>query len=248
MGDAALRGVALALHALVAMRLWSDLPPLPVARTGVRLALGLCLQLIGAAPWVEAQAPAWLQAPPVAVAVGNAVVFWLFVRACFDDDFKLAPWRAAVWALAAGLGGLNCLLEPWHASVITPVLLGAQRVIPLVFARLGVQAALRQWRDNLVEPRRQLRRFVLAAGVVYTVLQVGARLASTNGRLALLAALWPPASRPPSFGASKPAAGRPIPEIGQPKADAFGFGETAWQVPVTVRAPAAIRLLRWSTP
>ena len=65
--DAALRGMLLALLAL--------------------LALGQAVQTVAAMPWVETTLPLLRQAPPVAVSVANVVLFWIFVRAPFDDAF-----------------------------------------------------------------------------------------------------------------------------------------------------------------
>lgn len=158
--DAALRGMLLALLVLVGAVLWRDRRHAPAALAGVALALGQVLQTIGATPWVEATLPFLWQAPLIAVSVANVVLFWIFVRALFDDAFVPRPAHAIAW------GG-----------------------VPLIFAVLAAQAAAQHWRADLVEERRRLRLFIVATGVVYTLAMLAARLASPGGRLPPLLAL-----------------------------------------------------------
>ncbi|TBM86533.1 AraC family transcriptional regulator, partial [Mycolicibacterium smegmatis] len=93
----ALRGVLLALLLVLALILGRDRPRLAVARAGVLLAMGLCVQVIGSTPMFEASVRRAWQSPFVAVSVGNAVLFWVFVQALFDDDFRLRPVHVAAW-------------------------------------------------------------------------------------------------------------------------------------------------------
>src|SRR5262249_9056718 len=150
----------------------------PALRASLAMALGLVVQVIGAAPLFEANVPRAWQAPFVAASVGNAVLFWVFVQALFDDDFVFRRMHAAAWVGAAGLSGLNCLLLADGGSVFSPLVGGVQRMLPLVFSALAAVAALSNWRTDLVEGRRRLRVFVLVAGVAYTLATLGARLQS----------------------------------------------------------------------
>jgi AraC-like DNA-binding protein len=186
--DALLRGTVLALLLLLAAVLGRERSPAPVVRLGVLMALGLAVQVVAAMPWIEWQLPGAWQAPLVAVSVGNAVLFWLFVRALFDDDFVPRRRHALTWAAVAGVSGLNCLLH--SGSGVPGVLAGfggwttlLQRVLPLVFAGLAIAAAVRHWRGDLVEGRRRLRLFIVVAGSAFTVAQLALRLASADGRL-----------------------------------------------------------------
>jgi len=186
--DALLRGTVLALLLLLAVVLGHERAPAPVLRLGVLMALGLAVQVVAAMPWIEWQVPGRWQAPLVAVSVGNAVLFWLFVRALFDDDFVPRRRHALTWAGVAAISGLNCLL---HSDGGVPGVLAGfggwatllQRVLPLVFAGLAVAAAARHWRGDLVEGRRRLRLFIVLAGTAYTVVQLALRLGSSGGRL-----------------------------------------------------------------
>jgi AraC-like DNA-binding protein len=181
--DAGLRGTAVAWLALLAYALHRDRPRLNAARVGVALALGLCVQLVGSAPTFEAQvAPLW-QAPAVGIAVGNAVLFWVFVCALFDDEFALRPQHVACWATAAALGSVNCMVGAHADSPLGAAAVVAQRGVPALFALLAAQAAASHWRDDLIEARRRLRAFILVAGIGYSLAQLGARLGSPHGRL-----------------------------------------------------------------
>lgn len=188
--DAALRGMLLALLLLVAAVLWRDRRGSVAARAGVALALGQCVQTFGAAPWVEAQLPFAWQAPLISISVANVVLFWIFVRALFDDDFVAGRGHALAWAGVAGLSLANCTLAAsagaWPLRELT---VGLQRAVPLLFAVLAAQAAASHWRADLVEGRRRLRGFILVTGVGYTLAMLTARLLSPQGRLSPLLAL-----------------------------------------------------------
>ncbi|HEX7865258.1 MAG TPA: helix-turn-helix domain-containing protein [Variovorax sp.] len=181
--DAALRGVLLALLLVLALVLGRDRPRLPVARAGVLLTLGLCIQVVGSAPTFEALVPRLWQSPFVAVAVGNAVLFWVFVQALFDDDFRPRLVHVAAWLVVAAVAALNCAVVAGSASVLAPVTMGVQRAVPLVFAVLAAMAAASQWRADLVEGRRRLRVFIVVTGVSYSVGMLAVRLASPHGQL-----------------------------------------------------------------
>lgn len=181
--DAALRGVLLALLLVLTLILGRDRPRLPAARAGVLLALGLCIQVIGSTPMFEATVSRAWQSPFVAVSVGNAVLFWVFVQAMFDDDFVLRPVHVASWLAVAALAALNCAIVAGSASVLAPAVMGIQRAVPLVFAVLAAMAAASQWRSDLVEGRRRLRLFIVVTGVGYSVGMLAVRLASPRGQL-----------------------------------------------------------------
>jgi AraC-like DNA-binding protein len=186
--DAALRGVLLALLLMLARVLGRDRPRLPAARAGVALTLGLCIQVIGSTPMFEALVPRQWQAPFVAVSVGNAVLFWVFVRALFDDDFALRLPHVGAWVAVAALAAFNCAVVAGGASVLAPITMGLQRAVPLAFAVLAAMAAASHWRADLVEGRRRLRVFIVVTGIGYSLSMLGVRLASPLGRLSGLSA------------------------------------------------------------
>jgi len=187
--DAALRGTLLALLLLQAAALWRDRPCLPAARAGIAMCLGLCVQVIGSTPLFEATLPLLWQAPWIAVSVANAVLFWIFVQALFDDDFVLQPLHAVAWLASAAVSVIHCVALADPSSPLAAATLGLQRGVPLVFAVLAVVAATAHWRDDLVEVRRRVRGFIVIAGVVYTLAMLVARLASAQGRLSATTSL-----------------------------------------------------------
>ena len=186
--DAALRGMLLALLALLAFVFVRDRPRLPAARAAVALMLGLAVQVVGSTPLFEELVPRLWQAPVVAISVGNSVLFWIFVQALFDDEFAFEPVHAAAWIAVAALAAFNCAWMNGSASVLAPVTVGLQRVVPLVFSVLAMIAAATHWRTDLVEGRRRLRVFIVATGVAYTLAMLLARLAAPHGRLTGLTA------------------------------------------------------------
>lgn len=178
--DAALRGALLATLLLLVSELRRRLPRWPATRVGTLMAAGLCVQIISSTPWVEASVPWLWQAPAVAISVGNAALFWVFVQALFLDDFKWLWWHVGAWLAVVALTLWNCATGWQHAH---PLGLALQRAVPLIFAALAVLTASRQWRSDLVESRRSLRRFIMVTGTVYSLTMLGMRMASKQGRL-----------------------------------------------------------------
>jgi AraC-like DNA-binding protein len=185
--DAALRGALVALMALVAARLVIDRIDLTVVRTGLWLIAGIAVQTFASLPALEYGPVAVWKAPLIGLSIGNAVLFWLFVRALFDDDFRLRPHHVAIWLAVVGLGLLFyavVVLPQRHVLAPFPLAVAiAMRWTPIAFAALAIAAAASQWRADLVEPRRRLRVETVVLGTVYTLVTAIARLASGDGRL-----------------------------------------------------------------
>lgn len=185
--DAALRGALLALMALVAARLVIDRLDLTVTRSGLWLIAGIAVQTVASLPALEYGPVAVWKAPLIGLSIGNAVLFWLFVRALFDDDFRLRPHHVAIWLAVVGLGLLFyavVVLPQRHVLAPFPLAVAiAMRWTPVVFAVFAIAAAASQWRADLVEPRRRLRVETVALGSIYTLVTAAARLASGDGRL-----------------------------------------------------------------
>ena len=139
--DVAIRGALIALLVVLATVMRRDRPHLAATRVGVAMALGLCIQVVSATPLFEEMVPRLWQAPWVAISVGNAVLFWVFVQALFDDEFVLRPVHGIAWLAAATLSGLNCAALANSASTIAPVTMGMQRAVPLIFAVLTLESS-----------------------------------------------------------------------------------------------------------
>lgn len=182
--DSVLRGMLLALLVLLMTALWRGQRHNAAMRLTVWLCLGLFIQVLASAPLVEAGVPRLWQAPLVAVSVGNGLLFWLFARALFDDDFRPRPIHGLAWLLVAAFSGLNCAWLWSQGGTLAGASQALQRLLPLAFALLVAGAALQHWRADLVESRRRLRLAIALAGAAYTLLTIAARLASADGRLA----------------------------------------------------------------
>lgn len=187
--DAALRGMVVALLLLATGLMLRDRPRLPATQAGGLLTLGLVVQVFSSMPTFEQRVMCSAQSPLVGISVANAVLFWLFVRSLFDDDFRWRPWHAAVWGVAFAVGLLNCDMITGAPAWVTLTLRVLLRTLPLAGALLAIHAAVRHWRDDLVDARRRLRFFVLVTGVAYTLVQLGLRLNAPHGRLSDDAAL-----------------------------------------------------------
>jgi AraC-like DNA-binding protein len=115
----------------------------------------------------------WWSAPILASASGNNLVFWLFARALFDDGFRPRPWHGVLWlaiVLAAVIEVL--ILAPASSPAAAPLGI-APTAQTVLFAILGGVQAVATWRGDLVEPRRQLRVFLVGATAVYIAVNAG---------------------------------------------------------------------------
>lgn len=185
--DAGLRGALLAFMVLIAVRLAKDRRAVPAARLVLFLMAGLAVQTMISMPWVEHGPPQVWLAPLIGISVGNSVLFWLFARAMFDDEFTPRPAHAAIWfgAVSLGVAFFVFVVMPQQRA-LPPFALGlaiAMRWMPLIFAVLAIAAIISNWHADLVEPRRHLRLFVVSTGSVYTLVTGVARLISDDGRL-----------------------------------------------------------------
>jgi len=182
--DAALRGTLVALLLLLAGVLLRDRPPSSERRwVSIAMALGLCVQVVASTPLFEARVPLVWRAPLIAISVGNAALFWVFVCSLVDDEFVLRrchvlPWLAVMvfsWFVMAVVVGSGSP-QAWLCLV-------AQRSVSPFFTVLTVITATRNWRADLVERRRLLRIFVVWVGVGYTIVMLVLRARSRHGQL-----------------------------------------------------------------
>ena len=178
--DLALRGGLVACLVLLAGLLLRGGRRAVVALLGAWLALGLAAYVgVNAPGVVQFPRPAW-QAPLLALGAGNPVVFWWFCRALFDDGCRWRARHALPWLGMVLLALLQCLwLGPARVSGTVPAAAWVGRLqdaLPLLFALLALREALATWRDDLVERRRQLRWFIVLAGVAYTGVELAGRL------------------------------------------------------------------------
>jgi AraC-like DNA-binding protein len=162
--EIALRAASVALLLNLAATLIRDARGALAGRLAIALVLGSAVHAAIATIGLPMPVPAW-HAPLIALSTGNIVVFWLFCRALFDDAFTLRWWHGLIWAAVAAFSLLNCLLlvPTGHAqSVIVAI-----NLLVLLFIALAVGQTVTSWSADLVEGRRRIRVFVVAATALY---------------------------------------------------------------------------------
>jgi AraC-like DNA-binding protein len=113
---------------------------------------------------VTSRIPLW-HAPLIALSTGTIVVFWLFTRALFDDEFRLRWWHGLIWALVAAFSFAGCVWIAPSGHVRFSVTL--VNLIVLVFIALAVGQMIASWQADLVERRRRVRVFIVCAIALY---------------------------------------------------------------------------------
>ncbi|MBR0794064.1 AraC family transcriptional regulator [Bradyrhizobium jicamae] len=158
-----LRAATVALLLVLAASMFADFRKVLAGRLATGFALGSAAHAvtasIGAAP-----VAAW-HAPLIALSTGNIVVFWLFTRALFDDAFRLRRWHVLTWAAVVAFSFVNCMwIAPGGNARIAITMVN---VLVLVFIALAVVQAITSWSVDLVERRRRVRVFIVAASALY---------------------------------------------------------------------------------
>lgn len=102
----------------------------------------------------------------LALSCSGAVLFWLWARATFDDDFVLRPWHGAA---LVGVVGVQ-LFDVWPTrGDLRGDLDQTMSVVYLGLAVLAAAQTLTTWRADLVAGRRRLRVLVLLGSVGWSV-------------------------------------------------------------------------------
>ena len=179
--DLALVAGTTTLLLLLAALLLRDFRAVAAGRLAAAFALGSAAHALTATTGFAVPVTPW-HALLIAVSTANAVVFWLFARALFDDAFQLRYWHVVPWAAVATLSLVNCLvLAP--AQLLDPRILAfTMTMVSLAFIGLAVGQTISSWAADLVEDRRRLRVFVVVATAIYAAVNAGLQLlVSGNG-------------------------------------------------------------------
>jgi AraC-like DNA-binding protein len=190
--DIALRGATVALLLVLAASLFRGFGTVLAGRLAAAFALGSAAHAVTYS--IGSTSPVSMaHAPLIALSTGNIVVFWLFTRALFDETFKLRGWHVLVWAAVAAFSFVNCMWIAPAGGVRISVI--AVNLIVLGFIALAVTQTIASWSLDLVERRRSVRVFIVAASALYgginAVLQIllpvgaAAEIASTVNSAAL---------------------------------------------------------------
>ncbi len=174
--DLGLRGAIVGLSLLIAGVALRDRRDSTVARLGAALAVGAAASAIGSAPTFPRPFE-WWEPFVLALAGGNSVVFWLWARAAFDDDFVVKPWHGGLWAV---ITGLQFYVAGW--SMWPTFDRAIDRTLSLTTLGLALLAAaqtLATWRTDLMAGRRRLRLVVLIGASAYTAIVAAANFSGT---------------------------------------------------------------------
>jgi AraC-like DNA-binding protein len=162
--DIALRGATVALLLVLAASLFRGFGTVLAGRLAAAFALGSAAHAVS--NWIGATSPVSIvHAPVIALSTGNAVVFWLFTRALFDEAFRLRWWHALIWAAVAAFSFVNCMWLAPASGVRLSII--AVNLLALGFIALAVGQTIASWPSDLVEGRRRVRVFIVSAAALY---------------------------------------------------------------------------------
>ena len=168
--DLGCRGAVVGLSLLIAAVLLRDRGHSTVSRLSAALLVSAAADAICSAPGFPHPWQYWSLCL-LALSCSGPVIFWLWARATFDDDFVLRPWHGALWA---AIVGLQLFVSGW--SVKWPAFgEPIERVLPFVYlglALLGAAQTLATWRADLVARRLRLRPVVLIGVSTYIAANV----------------------------------------------------------------------------
>jgi AraC-like DNA-binding protein len=157
--DLGLRGAVVALCLLIATMALRDRRDSTAALLGAALAIGVAASMVCSAPTFP-RPFAWWGLLLLASSSANCVVFWLWARAAFDDDFVPRPWHGVLWAAVAVAQWLDASGVTRSAALERAI----ERTLSFTFpglALLAVAQTLITWPADLVQGRRRLRLVVL---------------------------------------------------------------------------------------
>jgi len=163
-----LHGAACGLFLLAAGLTWRDRRQTRVGQLTAAVLLGAAASSLNSVPGFGQAGFVW-RAPVLGLAAGSVVMFWLWARAVFDDDFILRPWHAALWALFAASEWLSAY-GPVAWAPLDPIADLADKIVQIASLGLAVLAAAQSmatWRGDLVAGRPRLRIAVLLGTVLF---------------------------------------------------------------------------------
>jgi AraC-like DNA-binding protein len=166
--DLGLRGAVVALCLLIAALALRDRRDSTAALLGAALAIGAAASMICSTPTFP-RPFAWWGLLLLALSSANCVVFWLWARAAFDDDFVLRFWHGVLWAAVVVAQWLDTSGITRSATIEVAI----ERTLPfasLGLALLAVAQTLVTWPADLVQGRRRLRLVVLIGASAQIVL------------------------------------------------------------------------------
>jgi hypothetical protein len=114
---------------------------------------------------------------PLPILSAQPVIFWLWARATFDDDFILKRWHAALLLTVVGIGfSVSVAWTSWPTLERSSA--ASLSVVALVLALLAAVQTVETWRADLIARRRRLRIAILVMCLLWTTLDAGSSLIS----------------------------------------------------------------------
>ena len=184
--ELALRAACVALLLLLAALLWRDFRNSTAGRLAIALGLGSAAHAASCSIGAPSAISIW-HAPLIALSTANVVAFWLFCRALFDDGFALRWWHGLIWLAVAAFSFVNCMwIAPAGNARFSIIAINA---IALLFIALAVIQTISSWSADLVEGRRRLRIFIVAASALYGGLNAILQLLALHEEAAKIASV-----------------------------------------------------------
>jgi AraC-like DNA-binding protein len=179
--ELALRAGTVAVLLVLAASLYGEFRKVLAGRLAIGFALGSVAHAASYSLGAPSEVSAW-HAPLIAMSAGNVVVFWLFARALFDEDFRLRWHYGMIWAAVAGFSLVNCLwIAPLGYARLSVV---ATNLIALAFSALALTQTVASWSADLVERRRRVRVFIVCSAALYGSADALLRISGGEGALA----------------------------------------------------------------
>ncbi|GKQ50518.1 helix-turn-helix domain-containing protein [Bradyrhizobium sp. Ce-3] len=161
--DLGCRGAVVGLSLLIAAVLLRDRRD-TTARLAAALVVAVAASAMSGAPGFPRPWPYW-GLILLALSSSGSVLFWVWARATFDDDFVLRPWHGALLVAVVGAQ----LFDAWPArGVLRGGLDDALSFVYLGFAVLAAAQTVATWQADLVAGRRRLRAIVLLGAVAWS--------------------------------------------------------------------------------
>jgi AraC-like DNA-binding protein len=176
--DLALRaGGAFMLMGMGALLAWRNRATL-AGWLGGLLAVAVAAHLL-CPPVVHAWGLRAASVPILLACIAVPGLFWLFARALFEDGFRLRAWHAVPLVALLALGMADVFLRLSTAApsgMLAPVVTVASKLLALAFIFAALAQALAGRAADLVDVRRDLRAWLVAASGGYMVAVVAVEL------------------------------------------------------------------------
>ncbi|MGY3485928.1 AraC-like DNA-binding protein [Bradyrhizobium sp. USDA 4011] len=175
-----LRAATVTLLMVFAASMFADFRKVLAGRLAIAFALGSAAHAVTASMGAGPPVSDW-HAPLIALSTGDIVVFWLFTRALFDDAFQLRWWHGLIWAAVVAYSFVNCMwIAPAGHARIAIIMVNS---LTLVFIALAVAQTIGSWSADLVERRRRVRVFIVAASALYGGMNALLQIAYAGSRV-----------------------------------------------------------------